>query len=152
MTVIAWDGKTLAADKRSSFGGMHATVTKLYRINGSLVGCAGGSAQNAEMRVWFSAGCDAKLFPEPQRDSDKCVSMLVVSPDGVLRQYENSPHPFIVENKLWAIGSGRDFALAAMHLGLPADRAVEVACALDCTCGNGIDTLTFETPAADAPR
>ena len=35
----------------------------------------------------------------------------------------------------------RDFALAAMHLGKSAREAVEVACALDVFCGNGIDTL-----------
>lgn len=144
MTVIVWDGKTLAADKRTSFGGQHATVTKLYRLRGFLVGCAGGSAQNAEMRAWFAAGADPEKLPACQRDAEKCVSMLVIAPDGSVTQYENSPHPFVIENKSWAIGSGRDFAMAAMYLGCDAHRAVEVASMLDLNCGNGIDTLTLE--------
>ena len=42
------------------------------------------------------------------------------------------------------MGHGRDFTLAAMHLGHDARTAVEVACALDAFCGCGIDTLTLE--------
>lgn len=141
MTVVAWDGKTLAADKRTSFGGLHAVVTKVYEINGSLVGCAGASAQNAEMRAWFAAGCDPKEFPAAQRDIDKCVSMLVIDKSGAVLQYENTPHPIRIESRLWAIGSGRDFAIAAMHCGKTAREAVEIASACDSNCGNGVDSL-----------
>lgn len=38
MTCVAWDGHTLAADKRSCYGSMITTVTKIHRIDGVLVG------------------------------------------------------------------------------------------------------------------
>lgn len=42
-----------------------------------------------------------------------------------------------------AIGTGRDYARAAMHLGRNAVEAVQVAILFDENCGNGVDTLTF---------
>lgn len=144
MTCIAWDGKTLAADKRTSFGGASVTTTKIHRVNGSLVGCAGITAQIAEMIVWLRGGAEPKDFPAPQRDSKECVSMLVIRPDGQVVQYENTPYPIVIESRIWSIGSGRDFALAAMHLGKSAKDAVQLACDLDMNCGNGIDTLELE--------
>lgn len=146
MTVVAWDGKTLAADKRTSFGGMHATTTKVHRMpDGSIVGCAGNTAQIYEMLNWLKTGADADKLPNAQRDAKECVSMLVIRPDGTIHQYENTPHPMTIENKMWAIGSGRDFAYAAMHLGRSAIQAVELTCMLDSGCGNGVDSLRLES-------
>lgn len=145
MTVIAWDGKMLAADKRTNFGGLHATTTKIHRLkDGRLVGCAGNTAQIAEIVHWLSTGADADKLPSVQRDPKECVSALVIEPCGRVLQYENTAHPIVIENRCWAIGSGRDFAMAAMHLGKTAHQAVTLACELDSSCGNGIDMLTLE--------
>jgi ATP-dependent protease HslVU (ClpYQ) peptidase subunit len=144
MTVIAWDGKTLAGDKRTNFGGLHGTTTKIHRFKGCLLGCAGNTAQIMEMHQWVMSGYKREEFPAPQRDAEKCVSMLVIEPSGKILQYENTPDPIVIENKFWAIGSGRDYAMAAMHLGHSARVAAEVACALDVGCGNGVDTLDLQ--------
>lgn len=56
MTVIAWDGKTLAADKRVGYGNMHRTTTKIRRVGDALVGCSGsGSLAVAAMHLGKSA-------------------------------------------------------------------------------------------------
>ena len=47
-----------------------------------------------------------------------------------------------VEDQFAAWGSGRDFALTAMHLGKSAREAVEIACLFENGCGNGVDVLT----------
>ena len=145
MTVIAWDGKTLAADKRTNFGGLHGTTTKVHRLpDGSLVGCAGNTAQIAEVVHWLGEGAQSDKMPAIQRDPKECVSALVIRPDGKVLQYENTPYPLLLENRKWAIGSGRDFAVTAMHLGRDAREAVENASIIDSGCGNGVDALTFE--------
>jgi ATP-dependent protease HslVU (ClpYQ) peptidase subunit len=66
-----------------------------------------------------------------------------VSDDGIVHGYsgDDGPHSMIYEDKFIAWGAGRDYALAAMHLGKNSREAVEVACALDNTCGMGIDIL-----------
>lgn len=143
MTVICWDGHYLAGDKRTSFGGLHGITTKVHRIGDCLVGCAGTTAHIAEMLEWVRNGRKPEELPTHQRDPKECTSMLLIEPDGSVLQYESSPYPIRIENKQWAIGSGRDFAMAAMHLGYCASAAVAVACKLDMSCGNGIDALTL---------
>lgn len=41
MTVIAWDGVTLAADRLSGCTGVRMSLTKIHRVDGMLVGGAG---------------------------------------------------------------------------------------------------------------
>lgn len=140
MTVIAWDGKTLAADKRTSFGSRHLTTRKVQRVNGHLVAGAGDTAAILDMVEWFRAGANPHTLPANQR-TDNFVSLLVITPEGEIREYSNGPYPVVIENSQWAIGSGADFARTAMHLGKPAREAVEIACMFDSNCGNGIETL-----------
>lgn len=145
MSVIAWDGVTLAADKRATFGGnLILTTTKIKRVGDWLVGYAGGADFGEQMVAWFRDGADPDKFPASQRDKDDWAGMLVVGHGAPIRRYERTPYPIFFEDRCIAIGSGRDFAMAAMHLGCDARRAVEVACALDSGCGNGVDTLTME--------
>lgn len=141
MTCIAWDGRTLAADKRCSNGGLSRTVTKIHRINGLLVGGSGEIALIGNVLEWIRSGRDPTTFPAMQKDKDDWQPVIVIELDGTPAIYGRSHHPVRYEDKFCAIGSGRDFAMAAMHLGKTAREAVEVACALDTGCGNGIDTL-----------
>lgn len=143
MTCIAWDGKTLAADKRAVHGGMIFTVTKIFRVYDRLVAASGDFDRINESVAWFKAGADPEKMPPYARDNTDFVAMLVIEADGTILKYERSAIPFKIESPFFAVGSGRDYAMAAMHLGHTAAKAVEVACALDSCCGNGIDTLTF---------
>lgn len=141
MTCIAWDGKTLAADKRACYGVMICTVTKIERVNDLLVGAAGELTFCRQLIAWVRSGRDPKDFPAIQSSKDDWQPLLVIETDGTPSLYERSPYPIRYEQQHVAIGSGREFARAAMHLGCDARKAVEVACALDNGCGNGIDTL-----------
>lgn len=143
MSVIAWDGHTLAADKRACLGTLIRTTTKIFRIGDSLAGYAGSADQGEEMLAWLRNGAEIDRFPASQRDEDGWASVIVVSPGGKILKYERTPHPLQFEDLHFALGCGRDFALAAMYLGCDARRAVEVTCALDNGCGNGVDTLTL---------
>lgn len=139
MTVICWDGKTLAADKRVSFGTSISTTTKIHRIDGMLVGFSGNATQGAACVQWVRGGMDRSNYPCSQNE-DLC-SLLVILPDGAIHYYSKTPDPLVIEDNTFAIGSGSEYADAAMYLGKTAREAVEVAIALDSGCGNGIDTL-----------
>jgi hypothetical protein len=142
--VIAWDGKTLAADKRACNGTLYRTVTKIFRIGGNLVAYAGDPAFGEEMLAWIARGERPEDFPTGQRDKEDWTGILVIRPDGTIQKYERTPYPITFEDRHHAIGCGRDFALAAMYLGKTASEAVAVAIALDSACGNGIDTLDLQ--------
>jgi ATP-dependent protease HslVU (ClpYQ) peptidase subunit len=144
MTVIAWDGHTLAADKRMGFGCEFTTVTKIYKVNGELIGWAGESALGRAMIAWYRDGAEPKDFPAAQRDISRVGSLIVIRKNGAIWHFAAEPYPCEVEDKTYTIGSGSAFAAAALYLGRCARGAVEVACALDMNCGNGIDTLELE--------
>lgn len=143
MTVIAWDGKTLAADKRACLGTAIGVTTKIHRVDDYLVGIAGDASYGRTMLAWLQDGRKPDKFPASQADRDKFARVMAIWPGGEVWIYEDTPHPFRLEGRYAAIGSGRDFAMAAMHLGHDAERAVLVACALDSNCGNGVDRLHF---------
>lgn len=141
MTVIAWDGHTLAADKcATQGGGIGRTVTKICRGKeaGQLLGMTGEWDVAVQLREWFVAGADPAKFPEPAR---KDVATLIVISPGRIVTYCSGPYALPIEAEQCAFGSGRDYAEAAMYLGKSAEVAVTVACRFQTDCGNGIDIL-----------
>lgn len=147
MTVIAWDGKTLAADKMACSQGYGYTVTKVHRLrDGSLVALSGDGDHAMALLAWLNAAQNPAAYPGEQKDND--TSAFVVRPDGAAVSYGKTPYPQVIEDPLYAMGHGRDFALAAMHCGKTAREAVELTCRLDVFCGNGIDTLELEMATA----
>lgn len=140
MTIIAWDGKTLAADKAATNAGFANTVTKIYRIPGGLVGFAGDGDSALDLLAWFKAGMVAADYPACQK-GDNRASAIFIDDERRIWGYDKSPNAQLNEQPFAAMGCGRDYALAAMYLGKTASEAVQVACALDAYCGNGIDTL-----------
>lgn len=149
MTVIAWDGTTLAADREASDNWIKCfSTTKIARINGHLVGSAGPAAPACEMKAWFAAGADPATFHESLRKLDN-LSMLVIAADGTIKLFQNTPYPIIyravnaVIGNRYTIGAGKEAAMAVMLAGNGARRAVEIASLVCNGCGNGIDTLEF---------
>jgi len=140
MTTIAWDGKTLAADKRSTSAGLARTVTKIFRHEGKLLGISGSFDYGMQVVEWFKAGAEPEKFPACQLDKDDWSTLVVIDASGV-GVYERGPFLLRNEDPSWATGSGRDYAMAAMHCGKSAAEAVAVAAAFDVGTGNGIDTL-----------
>jgi hypothetical protein len=119
-------------------------VTKIFRVPDGLIGFAGSGWLAMEVLEWFRKGRPANQFPEKQRDIEDNAGAIFIDAQGRCWGLHRSPHLELHHDRFDAIGAGRDYALAAMYLGHDARKAVEVACALDSSCGNGIDTLTLE--------
>ncbi len=140
MTIIAWDGETLAADKRAISSEAISTVTKIFKIQGCLLGYSGTAKTGEALIDWF-------MSPEqefPKFEECAWARLLVITKDKEILCYEGCRHPLRFEDKFFAIGSGCHFALAAMYLGKSAIEAIEVASHFDPSCGNGINSLRFE--------
>ena len=145
MTVIVWDGKTLAADKQATNSGLKMTCTKLRRVNGCLIGVSGDFDLAQTTVKWFADGADPEKFPKHQETDDKWVGLVCITPDKRVLKYERSPYPMeYTEMEFFAVGSGRDYALGALAMGADAVTAVEVASRFDNGCGLGVDVLTHE--------
>lgn len=145
MTVIAWDGRSIAADKRCVCSGAHFTTTKLRAIQRpgripEAIAWTGDQDSGEMVAAWYEAGADPALWPDCQKDKDLWSRLIVADAHGA-KFYERQPVAVRVEDAFCAWGSGRDFALAAMAFGKTATEAVELACKFDVGCGNGVTVL-----------
>lgn len=147
MTTIAFDGNALAADKQVTCGSMIGQTTKIRRINGMLVGVSGDASSLQMFADWIQLGGHAEKYPQAFKDGDSCA--MVIRGDGIVRLYEKAHLPLLLEQKRYAIGSGREFAMAAMACGKTAREAVQIATSLDCYSGQGMDELRFTTDRID---
>ena len=145
MSVIVWDGRSLAADKRATNGTLRSVTTKIWRVRGHLLGYTGDACEGEDLVAWFTAGALPEAFPAHLRnDSQHWARLLVITPQRQILTYERGPHPVKFQDDFFAAGSGRDFALAAMYLGNNAEMAVAVASHFDTACGDGIDVLHLD--------
>lgn len=147
MTTIAWDGKTLAADKQMNTGSMphQSAFSKIrrgaYHGMPALFAQCGTYVFSSAVMDWLCAGMPDDVKPDLPEDGDS-FTVLVVTELGIY-EYIDSLRPVPLGQIKWAMGSGSDFAFGAMDAGACAKRAVEIACARDVNSGMGIDTLSL---------
>lgn len=140
MTVIVWDGKTLAADRRSLLDGIISECTKLTveNIDGRscAIAFAGLHKDGLALKRWFLDGADG-IFPKVDEGTSP---VLVVAYKGRCVYFEGNSEPILCEGKYDAWGCGAPVALGALAMGADAVQAVRVACELNCFCGNGVNS------------
>ena len=142
MTTIAWDGKTLAADTRSTWGGtpVDGSCRKIFKAvhpqGRLLVGCAGIGQECRAVWLWLT-GQQSEV---PQTTD---IRIMAVDQTGFVFVGSVPGQWAEVGRRPWAIGSGCDYALGAMQAGANAVKAVQIASALDTNTGivAGIDFI-----------
>ncbi len=143
MTVIAWDGKTLAADRLLCVGHMKNTGTKIIRHEEYMLGIYGNMAMGMALINWFKDGCVFESFPANSSDSEYEAGLVVIKPDGSVWEYIHTAHAMLLEDSFAAFGSGAEGAMVAMACGCGAKQAVELVSKYNITCGNGVDVLAL---------
>ena len=136
MSVIVWDGKTLATDRAALSGSIHHRIVKAWRHEGAILTGTGSVKRIHEMVEWYKRGVDTP-FPEGQKTSNWC-HFIVVDEHG-LKRYEQSPIPIEHGFNSCAFGSGQDLAYGALAMGASAEQAVEIANQYSRNCGHGVD-------------
>ena len=144
MSVIAWDGQYLAADRQSTAGHHIHESVKVFRHKDMLIGMCGPHVYSAMIVNWVKAGCWEASFPEMKCEGDDIPLVYVIYKDGVIHRYEDNPHPILIRDKFWAAGAGGDLAMGAMAHGASAVQAVITASKFNPMCGMGVDILSFE--------
>lgn len=143
MTVIAFDGRILAADCRAESAGRIITVRKIFTLpDGSAMAGWGNLMRILQIMAWYADGALPHLFPLPS-NPDQWGSVVIVDRFRRVYVYEDAATPFEVLDPVFAEGSGGSAAKAAMLCGKDAIEAVRVACKIDMGCGNGIDYYDF---------
>lgn len=148
MTTIAWDGRTMAADGRSTDDDevvLTWRMRKIFRAQGELVGLAGDVAAMQRVRAWMLGGCQGK------RPDHSEVAILVVRPDRQALIAESGGELVEVDTPC-AIGSGRHHAVTAMDCGKTAAEAVALAMKRDACTGGEITTLRLKEKPCRKPK
>jgi len=140
MTVIVWDGETLATDGAATDGACQWETEKAWYAHNAfgqyIISGAGPLQTILQMRQWYISGAHPDEFPEAQTTLAFC-QFVVVNSDG-LRRWEQGAIPIEHQRLKCAFGEGKEFAYGAMAMGATAAQAVEVANKFSPHCGLGV--------------
>lgn len=170
MTIIVWDGHTLASDSLALYGYIKTRAKKIYKLNinfpldtklqpcfetynphhtysqrNALIGFSGNEVLGLEMIEWIINGFKKDQFPEKAKDLSMPVSLLLIvetQPDHLAYRFENSPIPIKCEVPV-ALGSGKEVAYGALYSGASSQMAARAAIDLVEGCGGEIQKFTF---------
>jgi hypothetical protein len=137
MTTIAarFSTKEIAADSMVSSDDSFYCVEKL-RVG--KVSIYGGCGDWDKLLKFYQA-----IESGGELDSDCDVTILELRHDG-LWVYESTIIPAKIKNDFWAVGTGANYAIAGMHLGLSPAEAVKLACQYDTSSNEPIDSMMLE--------
>ena len=142
MSVVVWDGKTLAADRMGVCAGLGVTTSKMSVRLGTVLAWTGDSDRGRALAEWFWNGEDKAAWPKFQDDKERWTRLIVATAIRC-KVYEQEPYALVVHDPFAAWGSGRDFAYGALEMGADARRAVEVTCKHSIECGMGVEAYDF---------
>jgi hypothetical protein len=147
MTVIVYRDGVMAADRQSTITGVRACeVTKIARraSDGALIGVAGDAGLAAAFMRWFLADeTGDRPSLHMSADDHKTALALIIRPDGSAEEHGVGGWATI-EGAFFAYGSGLEAAIAAMHMGADAPRAVEITNIVTTGCGMGVDVVRLD--------
>lgn len=144
MTTIATDGRTVAADGLACFG--HEVTwrnrQKIITSGGCIFAICGVSGMQVPLVAWVLDGADPDKTPKCTDETG--WSILVWGPMQDDRRYFSNgccyPTAF---PKVWAYGSGGDFAMGALKMGATAEQAIRVAIEMNIHTGGEIQVVNI---------
>ncbi len=143
MSVVCWDGKTLAADKQITSSEMLKSGRKIYQTRaGNIAAFTGSLEQGLVLIRWHEAGSDESKWPAFQRTAD--WTRLIIANSMHCVTYDQEPIEQVIDGPFAAWGTGRDFAMGAMAMGANAAQAVEIASRYNVYCGCGVDVFELK--------
>lgn len=146
MTTIAWDGRTLAADKGAWSGGLHQAARKVHRVTAPdgrrfLVAFAGDVAFCAEVLRWMR-GKGGQPGPCLADDLNRDCAVVI---DEKLHIWRLSSRLIWVpcEGRVHSSGAGQEVALGALMAGAGAIKAIRITMAVSDYAARGVDWVRF---------
>lgn len=165
MTVVVFDGKTLASDSMVSYttGEFSHSAKKIFRLSsGALLGAAGDSDVRDVLKLLQSVTTEAdiperKVLVETRTDCElllvlpnkEVFSIGISMRDGSFDVWTASIDR--VPGK-YAIGHGSPFAMTVLDIGGTSEQAVKAAIKRSLFCGGKIQTLSLSAPIRQAKQ
>lgn len=145
MTTIAWDGKTLAADRAAWSSGQKYRVRKVHKIRASdgqqfLVALTGDGHYATALLEWMQGGRHPGPYPF---DEDYSIAIVIDERKRIWRLGSKMLRYCPVLEKVHACGAGQDFAIGALEAGATAAQAIRIAMKRSDYAGLGVDVVRF---------
>lgn len=140
MTTIAYRDGVLAADTQVTFGAIKGYGRKLHKLNDGSILAFSGSVDDEQAILSYYNG---ELKKKPHLG--KKFEFILIDSTGTPFYCINDFCQIPIEDRWHACGEGWQIAIAAMHIGLSAKDAVEVAGDLNPNTNKYIDTYTIRT-------
>lgn len=148
MTTIAWDGRFLVADRQATDGyGHKRDASKILPLKDGRIFAGCGDWWDVQRVHQYLNGVGSK--PE-SKDSAGTIGMLWAPKEGRMHTVASVGGEIVmmpITESRFAIGSGREYALAAMACGKNAAEAVEIAHVFDAFTGPRIDVFDLKRKA-----
>ena len=143
MTVLVWDGLSLATDIQANDGSATWQSSKAWYVTNphdkiGIVSGVGLLRDILNMREWYINGAIPEEFP-----SDATKSQLIVIDENGLWLYEGTPHAVCYGHEKIAFGHGKDFAFGALAMGADARQAVLACNQCSLHCGKGVEVYSI---------
>lgn len=142
MTTVAYRDGVLAAD---TLGCSHIRrhCKKLHRVGDSILGFSGNYMDCLHFVRWFEKKDGPLTFANFRNDNSDApdVAAIVVC-NGEAEKWTEHCQPTPIYEPFFAIGSGAQAAMAAMHMGASAKEAVKIAMLIDPHTAGEVETLS----------
>lgn len=141
MTTIAWDGTTLAADTRCVFGGVPVRVSKLWRVGDIAYAATGDMAESVLVARWVEAGMPDASRPRCEEAGRSGILVKLSTGEAWRLIGRTGLVQIPIHEPFEAMGSGCDYATAAMAMGKTAVQAVKFAMRFDVFTGGPVESV-----------
>lgn len=148
MTTIAWDGRTLAADRCSWSNGVRRQTRKVFKITRHtdgkeiLIAFAGVQAWAVAVLHWLKDGGEKPRHKDFGVEPDlQCA--IVIERGGRISMMTNQLTYLPVRERKYAFGGGQECAWGALEAGANAKQAVRIAMKRTDYAGFGVDSVSF---------
>lgn len=142
MTVIAWDGDILAADRMWSTYNMSYGQSKLHKINNEFIFQAGNKSCGYEFLEWYKNGADPNKWSD-ERFKDSSSILIILKRDGLYMLIGNPVLVPFKTNNFFAWGYGSEFACGVLACGKSAIDAVKLTSKHVDHCGYGYNAVSL---------
>jgi len=152
MSIIVWDGKTLASDRAMWICNIKHKVQKIHKIEfpgiqGSyLIGGIGTAAFVSAGFKYFRSGFQTEFKPDYKEYDDIKASeyyFIVINETREIFFYDGKFNSFCILDEKIALGGASEVAIGALDAGATAREAVEICIRRTDYAGLGVDEISF---------
>lgn len=146
MTTIAWDGRTLAADRAAWSSGNKYRVRKVYKVRAPdgrrfLVAFSGDANYCFAVLGWMRGGPRPGAYPN--KDGAYTIAVVIDEKNRIWRMDSDDLKYVPVLEKIHASGAGQDYAIGALEAGATATEAIRITIKRSDYAALGVDSVRF---------